>query len=254
MHEEATYKYDTVQFASPVAAAQLFTVEGSLVQGRPCRKEATWWDVQIWGYGSEQAVAPGTSGLAPDPGSLKSLQRSVPILGRIRYEGDTVDFDVGAGMRLAIYARNLNLSAVAPTGSVQINAPQQAGLINPAGAPAAINQQDSLVYGQIAEVDCPIGARLAKLTQTFSITGAGQFINIPARARGVQVFQDTAGGAPAIMNWRSNTISLIDLGQIDFQAGVQPFSTPLLHIPGLATIIDPGAAVRILTCVWELEL
>ncbi len=249
-----TYIYDSVQFASPVAVAPAFTVEAAIAQGRPCEGGASWWDIQIWGYGAEQAVAPGATGAAPSQGALKSSQRSVPLRARVRYEGDVVDFDIGAGMRIAIYARSVNLSVVAPTGSVQIRADGQGGVVNPAGAPGAIDQQDSLVYGQIGEVEAPIGQRIAKRTDALSVVGAGQTIEIPQRARTLQVFQDTAGGAAAPMNWLSNVISALDLGQIDFQAVVSPFSTQIIAVPGNATIIDPGAAVRDLFFVWGLEL
>jgi len=247
---DSVYLTSSLQFASPVAVAQVFNEEGPLVQDA-CR-EPGWWDVQIWGYGSEQVVPALTTAVAPDQGFLKSQQRSIPIRARLRYEGDVVDFDIGAGMRLAVYARSISLSAVAPTGSVLVQTQGQATLVNPAPI-APIQEQDSLVYGQIARVEAPIGQRLAKLTQSVAVAAAGT-VNIPSRARTVQVYQGTAGGAPTPLNWQTNIASAVDLGQIDFRAIVQPNSTDIMAVPGRATIVAHGAQVRTLTFVWGLEL
>jgi hypothetical protein len=251
---DPTFKTGTARFASPVVVGQGYNVVDDLCSARPCGVKASWWDVQVWGWTTEQTV-PGAGGQGPfpDDGSLKSSgQRNVPIRARLQYEGDELDFDVGSGMRVSIYARNVTLSAVAPVGSIPISGPANSiGLVNN-NPVAPIQQQNSLVYGVIGQVDSQLGSRIAKLTQVVSVVGAGQFVNVPARARRVQVFQNTAGGAPAAMNWNTNTLSLTDLGQIDFAAG--SFHTDVLDVPGQAAVIAPGAGVRVLTFVWELEL
>ena len=241
-------KRNSIVVVSPVAAVQVFDSPFSLVQSPPC-DGPRWWDVQVYAYGTETNVAAGTAAVVPTVSELKSAQRTAPLRARVMWEGHEVDMDIGAGMRASVFASNISIDVVAPAGSIHVRQ-GQAGLFNPAPV-APIQQQTSWLLGQIGYLDAPIGDRVAKLTDVVETT-VGLTVNIPASARRVQVFQ--AGVAvPAPLNFQSNTLSAINLGQIDFQ-GTVPLSTVEMLIPGRATQIACPAQARVLTFVWQLEL
>lgn len=244
---------NSTNIASPVAAVQVFDQLFSLVQSPPC-SGATWWDVEIYGYGDETSVAPASSGAPVADGTLKSAQRNVPLRARIAWEGHEVDFDIGAGMRIAVYAKNVNLSAIGPAGSIEIRSPNDLGITNTNGPGGGnIIQQNSYILGQISSTENPIGDRVAKLTEVVNTEAAAVNVDIPASARKVQIFQDGVIAAAPVF-FQTGTLSTINIGQIDFRGVVQPNSTDIMLIPGRATQIACPTAARTLTFVWQLEL
>ncbi len=211
-----------------------------------------WWDIQLFGWTLETtlpATIPGVpTALDPRVGGL----RNVPVQGRVGYWGGDVDFDVGAGAHLSIFAPSVNLGVVAPAGTFHVVDPAVVNFTAPLGAP--LNVTSVNVYAFLTACVHPHGNQQAKLTQAFTIPAAVTDINIPARARTLQVFQDTASLPAAPLNWFAGPISLFDLGEIDFQLIDAPGRTDILDVPATASIVRVPAGARNLTFVWGLDL
>jgi hypothetical protein len=224
-----------------------------LIRGTdPNPEKPCWWDVQLFGWTLETTLGAGVPGVPTIQDPRVAGLRNVPLQGRVSYWGGDVDFDVGAGAHLSIFAAAVGLGVVAPLGTLRVVDP---AIVNFTGAPAApVNITDVLVYAFLTACVHPHGNQQAKLTQAFTIPAAITDINIPARARTLQVFQDTASLPAAPLNWIAGPISGFDLGEIDFQLIGAPGRTDILEVPDTASIVRVPAGARNLTFVWGLDL
>lgn len=212
-------------------------------------ENACWWDVTMFGWTVETTIT--TPGVATLLDPRASGLKNVPCYGVVRYLGDEILFDIGAGAHFSVFAQSLGIGVMCPTATFAVGNAGTSNFIGTLGNP--LNVVSTNVFGQIGACTRPVSAQTIKFTQTFTMAAARN-INIPARARTLQIFQNTASLPAAPLNWVSGPISLFDLGEIDFDTAVAPARTSILEIPAMATIVQTGASVRTLTFVWGLAL
>lgn len=249
----------------PTAAGLAMTQDYSLTQGGPKERQSyadachtpdendpggpCWWDIQIFGWTDTVTLtAPGVPTLS-DPRS--NGRRNVPLLGWLKYLGDQIFFDIGSGAHFSVLAPSVSIGVRAPAGTREVGDQAQS---NFTGAPMApINVTTAAVNGILTSCVRVADLRNPTFTET-RVIAASVDIPVPARARTLQIFENTASLPATPMNWVSDPITGFDLGQIDFNLPGAPGRTEVMEVPAQATIVRTGAQARTVTLVWGLAL
>ena len=208
-----------------------------------------WWDVQLFGWTQTATITAAGIPSTLDPRGTGN--RNILVRGTLTYLGNDFEFDVGGGAHFSIYAPSISLGIIAPVGTLQVGQTGVSNFTGTLGVP--VNVTSVVVYGVITACVRPSNLTRATLTET-RVLAATEDIPIPAMARTVQIFQDTASLPAAPMNWIQDPISAFDLGQVDFQLLDAPGRTDVLEIPAAASVLRTGAQARTVTLVWGLAL
>jgi hypothetical protein len=213
-------------------------------------ESACWWNVDIYGWTVTQVLQAGTAPTFQDPRG--NGNRNVPLFGYIDYLGDRVFFDVGSGAHFSVYAPSVSIGVQAPAGAFRVGSD---GVTNfPAASPIApVNVTSAQVDGSVSACVRPITNAPITRTETRVLT-ASVDVPVPARARTLQIFQDTASLPAAPMNWVSDPTTGFDLGEVDFDTPTAPGRTSVLDVPAAATVLRTGAQARTVTLIWGLAL
>lgn len=208
-----------------------------------------WWDIQIFGWTDTVTLTAAVPPTLSDPRS--NGRRNVPVLGWLKYLGDQIFFDIGSGVHFSICAPSISLGVRAPAGSRTVG---DGGQSNFAGAPMApVNLTSVAINGIISSCVRVADLTNPTFTETRVLTGTVD-IPVPARARTLQIFQNTASLPATPMNWVSDPITGFDLGQIDFNLPGAPGRTEIMEVPAQASVVRTGVQARTVTLVWGLAL
>jgi len=208
-----------------------------------------WWDIQIFGWTDTATII--TAGVASALDPRGAGNRNVLVRGTLKYLGNDFEFDIGGGAHFSIYAPSVSLGIIAPTGTLRVGVGGQSNFVGTPMAP--VNVTSVAINGIITACVRPSNLTRATLTETRVLVATAD-IPVPAKARTLQIFQNTASLPATPMNWVQDSVTGFDLGQVDFQLAGAPARTDILDVPAAASILRTGAAARTVTLVWGLAL
>jgi len=204
-----------------------------------------WMLVQVFGWSQRQVVPIGTRAPTPSQSSIinsDASRRNVALRGQLRVDNDVIPFDIGTGIRSAIYATRVTVQVLAPLVSVQIREPAAPG-VAPRTTPETLN---TVVFGDISFCNGAIGERRMKHTIQGVADGITPFLlPVPARADWVTVYDTTLAFAPYAFETDSGVVlGIVAPTNIGFR----------VRIPRGATRMNFGLVARTISAVFDLEV
>lgn len=218
-----------------------------------------WWVVTLTALevvrSEAQPLTPLSRGaLTRSPSAVPSSRLRARLGWGRTGQGHRVDVDIGAGVRLAIEGREVDVSVVGPRGRMRETTKGDA---RPLGVPGVGGLYlDTLVSAHIVPSSGVPSARCPVLTQVLTVAPgvADRSVVIPPFARRVIVARGLNGAlGPLPFRIGATGPSIRDVNP----SPADPAVTPTVAIPQAATHITTGPAAlvpRVLTFQWELDL
>ena len=242
-------------FATCDDGGQVETKSLCRASGNPER----WWAVTLTALEvvrqSAQPLVPLSRGeLTRSPGAIHSSRLRVRLgWGRVG-QGHHVDVDIGAGVRLAIEGREVDVKIVGPRGRMREAAREDQRTLGEPGVGGLY--VDTLVSAHIVPSPGVPSSRRPVLTQVVTVAAgtADRSMVVPPFARRLTVSR-VGGGALGPLAFRVGVTgpALREVGP----SPLDPMSTPTVLVPQAATHVTTGpadAVLRTLTLCWELDL